>query len=167
MLLIVGSTASAAPVQYEKEHRLGPGDAVSISVYGEPDLTIKVTVDKTGTVDYPFLGQVIVGGRTTEELKSSIDRGLRGDYLINPEVTVTILEYRKFFISGEVRKPGSYPYTPGMSVIKAVVQAGGFTNRAAKDKIIIQREGSSEEHRVHHDAQVRPGDILTIKESIF
>lgn len=165
--LLAVSNPTFASSDYQQKHRFGPGDSIAVSVYGEPGLSFQVVIDKTGTFDFPFIGTIETVGKTTESLRRVIDNGLRGDYLVDPEVTVTIVRYRPYFINGEVRKPGSYPYTPGMSVIRAVVQAGGFTNRAAKDKIIIQREDSKEQYRVHSDAPVRPGDIVTIKESIF
>lgn len=152
---------------YQHKHRLGPGDLISISVYDEPDLSFQVVVDKTGSIDFPFVGPIETVGKTTETLQAAIDQGLRDGYLVAPEVTVTIVRYRPYFINGEVRKPSAYPYTPGITVIKAITLAGGYTQRAAKDKLLIQREGEQNVYRARPDTLVRPGDILTIKESLF
>lgn len=156
-----------AETNYQRQHTLGPGDAVSISVYDEPELTKDVTIDKIGVIDFPFIGEIRALGSTTEELQRKIDRGLRGGYLVDPEVTVSMLRYRPYYVNGEVRKPSAYPYTPGTTVIKAITKAGGYTQRAAKDKVLIQREGQDKVYRAKPDTVVRPGDILTIKESLF
>jgi polysaccharide export outer membrane protein len=158
---------AAAAESYQQQHKLGPGDVVSISVYGEPELSKEATIDKIGVIDFPFIGEVLALGATTEQLQQKVDRGLRGDYLVDPEVTVAMVRYRPYYVNGEVRKPSAYPYTPGTTVIKAITLAGGYTQRAAKDKVLIQREGQDNVYRARPDTAVRPGDVLTIKESLF
>lgn len=152
-------------------YRLGSGDVISIYVLGEDDLKReKLRLTDAGTIQYPVLGEIRLRGLTTGELEQKITAGLRNaDYLKNPKVTVSIDEYRPFFINGEVAKPGGYPYVPGLTVLKAVSLAGGFKDRASKRNIFVVRDGAANEERkrVELDAPIYPGDILTIEESFF
>lgn len=166
--------ASAALAQAGKEslsrYQLGAGDVISIVVYGEDDLKrgpIKLT--DAGTISYPVLGELMVLGRTVGELETIIADGLRGRYLVNPRVAVNVEEYRPFFINGQVEKGGSYPYQPGLTVRKAVSVAGGFKERASKEKIFVVREKDKKAGpvKVDIDAPVLPGDIITVEESFF
>ncbi len=86
------------------EYRMGAGDLVRIQVFEEDDLTIEARVGDTGTVAYPFFGEVQVSGKSARQLQDDITRQLKGDYLIKPVVTVSILEYRPFFVNGKVKK---------------------------------------------------------------
>lgn len=148
-------------------YQLDVGDAVKIQVFGEPDLTLEISLDETGTFDYPFVGRIYAIGRTVDQLESIIDSGLRGDYLVDPEVNVSVNRYRNFFIKGEVKRPGGYPYQPGLTVVQAVTLAGGFTERASKDKLLVQRKGQTDIYRVRANSALGPGDILTVEQSLF
>jgi len=108
-------------------------------------------------------------GLTAAEVEQLIYTGLKGDYLINPSVSVTITEYRPFFIDGEVKRPGGYPYQPGLTVNKAAALAGGYTDRASKDNVVIVREhdGATDEINVDVSDMIQPGDIITIKQRFF
>lgn len=157
--LVVGQAYAA--------YQLDVGDSIKIQVFGESDLTLEIVLDETGTFDYPFVGRVYAIGRTVDELETTIDSGLRGDYLVNPEVNVSVNRYRNFFIKGEVRRPGGYPYQPGLTVIQAVTLAGGYTERASKDKLLVQRKGQATIYRVKANMAIGPGDILTVEQSLF
>ena len=151
-------------------YRLGPGDMITVKVLGEDDLKReRVKLSDAGTMSFPVLGEVRVKGMTVGALEEHIANGLKGRYLLNPQVTVSIDEYRSFFVNGMVEKPGGYAYTPGLTVRKAISIAGGFRERAARDKISIIRDDdpSQTSRRVDLNAVVRPGDILTIEESFF
>ena len=151
-------------------YRLGSGDVITIQVLGENDLKREhIRLSDAATISYPILGEIRLAGKTVAELERIVTEGLRGRYLVNPQVTVTIIEYRKFFINGQVRDPGGYPYFPGLSVIKAISIAGGFKERAAQDKVFIVRESDAEHKRVLVDlnVQVYPGDVITVEESFF
>ncbi|WP_299200257.1 polysaccharide biosynthesis/export family protein [uncultured Amphritea sp.] len=150
------------------DYQLGSGDMVKITVFGEEELSIETRLSDAGTISYPFLGELEVLDLTTSELSSKIANGLANGYLLNPNVNVTVLEYREFFINGEVKKPGSYPFQPGLTLQKAVAIAGGFTERASKSKIFIQRDGNTgDPEMVDLSRQVLPGDIITIEQSFF
>ena len=152
------------------KYRLSTGDVISISVYGEDDMTKgKIRLTDAGTISYPVLGEIQVRGKTVGELEKFLTDGLRGRYLVNPRVSVTIDEYRPFFINGQVGNNGSFPYQPGLTVRKAVSIAGGFKERASLSKIFIVRGGDKTNTPVKVDlnAPVYPGDIVTVEESFF
>lgn len=151
-------------------YRLGSGDVITVQVLGEEDLKReKIRLSDAATISYPILGEIRLFGKTVGELETLIRDGLKDRYLLNPQVTVTIVEYRNFFINGQIEKPGGYPYMPGLTVRKAVSIAGGFKERAAKDKIFVIREDdrSQTAQRVDQNATVNPGDIITVEESFF
>lgn len=159
----------SAGAQGAPDHRIGAGDMVAIEVFGEQDLSPKVKVGDRGTISYPFLGELQVAGLTTRELQQRIHDGLKGDYLIDPKVSVTIAEYRPFYVNGEVRNPGAFAYESGMTVRKAVSLAGGMTDRASSRKIFLVSESSADREpvRVDLDHPIGPGDTLTIQQSFF
>ena len=152
-----------------EQYRLGSGDIIKVSVFGEDDLSLETRLPQTGTLSYPFLGDIQVVDLTISELEAFIFNGLEGDYLISPSVSVTVIEYRPFFIDGEVKKPGGYPYQPGLSVDKAAALAGGYTERASKDKIVIVRNMSGIQTTLSGESKdiILPGDIVTIRQSFF
>ncbi|MFD3316124.1 polysaccharide biosynthesis/export family protein [Alteromonas macleodii] len=151
------------------QYRLGSGDVVKITVYGQDDLSLETRLSDVGIINYPYLGEIKLVGLTLPELESYIYNGLKGDYLIEPSVSVSITDYRPFFINGEVKKPGGYPYQPGLTIDKAAALAGGYTERASKTKIFIVRDtdGSSTTISVDRSGTVLPGDIVTIEQSFF
>src|SRR5262249_19511961 len=145
-------------------YKLGSGDMISVRVLGEEDLKReKVRLSDAGTLSFPILGEIRVKGMTVGALEQYIARGLKGRYLLNPQVTVTIDEYRNFFVNGMVEKPGGYPYSPGLTVRKAISLAGGFRERASREKINIIRDDdpSQTSRRVDLNTAILPGDILT------
>jgi len=151
------------------EYRLDTGDKIRIQVYNEDDLYLETRVNDSGIISYPFLGNLKVVGLTPSQIEQEITRKLKGDFLINPKVSVDIMEYRQFYVNGEVQAPGGYPFQPGITVRKAISVAGGFKERASRDKIFLIREGSNNEEpdKVSLDDKVRPGDIITVEESFF
>jgi polysaccharide biosynthesis/export protein VpsN len=151
-------------------YKLGSGDMISIRVMGEDDLKReKIRLSDAGTLSFPVLGEIRVRGMTVGALEDFITKGLKGRYLLDPKVTVSIEEYRNFFVNGLVEKPGGYQFVPGLTVRKAVSIAGGFKERAARDKINIIRDDDPTQtaRRVDLNSPVMPGDILTIEESFF
>lgn len=151
-------------------YKLGSGDTISIRVLGEDDLKReKVRLSDAGTISFPILGEIRVKGLTVGALEEHITRGLKGRYLVNPQVTVSIDEYRHFFVNGMVEKPGGYPFAPGMTVRKAISVAGGFKERASREKINIIRDDDAKQtpKKVDLNTSVMPGDIITVEESFF
>lgn len=172
--LVALSYAAASQAQSSNSelssYKLGVGDVISVQVIGEEDLKReRVRLSDAGTLSFPYLGEMRVRGLTVGELETLIVKGLKGRYLLNPQVTVTIQEYRNYFVNGLVDKPGGYPYVPGLTVRKAISIAGGFKERASREKINIIREDDPKgmPQKINLDASVRPGDIITIEESFF
>lgn len=160
-------TVAQEPVQ---DYRFGIGDLLQITVFDEPDLSIEVRLSGSGNVSYPFIGEIEVAGLTVSQLEQLLVGGLKGDYLIEPRINVSVKEYRPFYIYGEVEEPGGYEYSPGLSLRKALALAGGFTERASKSKIFSVAEGHSMERdrrRVTLDSIINPGDVITVEQSFF
>ena len=166
-LIVLLILAGAVAAQEGDAYRLAPGDNIAISVFGEDDLSMNVTVADDGMLKYPFLGEIRLAGLTVPELERIIADGLRGDYLIKPEVTVSIQRYRPFFLNGEVNRPGSYEYQPGLTLEKALALAGGLSPRAARGKIELKRANSDSFQRVEMDDPVYAGDIINVPPSFF
>ena len=167
--MFVTSAYAQDTVKAAGDYQLGSGDKILISVYGEEDLTLETILSDSGVINYPFLGELKVVGLTVSGLENLIVRGLKGDYLINPNVHVSILQYRPFFINGEVVKPGGYPFQPGLTISKAAALAEGFTERASQSKIFIIRGDDASQTRIRAELNtlLRPGDIVTVEQSFF
>ena len=150
-------------------YKLGSGDRLKVTVYGEDDLSGEFEVNDQGAVALHLVGPVIVAGKTLTEVEGLIAEKFAASFLVNPRVTVEVLNYRPFFILGEVKNPASYPWISGMTVINAVALAGGFTPRAAKGSIMLRRAGdpASKEQHVDDDMPVLPGDVITVPERFF
>jgi polysaccharide export outer membrane protein len=169
-LATIACSAAFAQAPELSSYKLGSGDTISIRVLGEDDLKReRVRLSDAGTVSFPVLGEIRVKGMTVGALEEYITRGLKGRYLLNPQVTVSIDEYRNFFVNGMVEKPGGYQFAPGLTVRKAISVAGGFKERASREKINIIRDDDPTQtpRKVDMNTAVRPGDILTIEESFF
>lgn len=149
-----------------REYRLGAGDELRVSVFGEPDLSGVVTVDGRGEVTLPLIGQVEAEALTGAELGEAVTEALKEGYLRDPRVTVEVTAYRPYFILGEVTRPGTYPYQNGLTVLNAVATAEGFTYRANERVVFIRRDGEETERRFDLDSTtpVRPGDTIRIGE---
>ncbi len=165
LILLAAGVASAE----DKGYALGAGDRLRITVYNEPDLSGEFEVNGQGLVSVPLLGQVQVMGKTTGEVQAILTQKYGKDYLVNPSVTVEVLNYRPFFIIGEVNHPGSYPYVNGMTVINAVALAGGYTPRANHGEIKIKHsnESTQQERDAKEDTVVMPGDVIEVAERFF
>ncbi len=150
------------------DYTLGSGDKLRVIVFGEQDLSGEFDVTGTGKVSLPLIGQVQATGLTLNQFEDEIANKLKEGYLTSPKVSVEVLNYRPFYIIGEVDKPGEYPYTNGMSVLNAVAVAGGFTYRARQDQVFITRGGDAErEMAAGQTVPVLPGDIVRIPERFF
>lgn len=162
----VGAQENLVPEGY----RLAAGDRLRITVYGHEDLSGDFEVDGNGQLSLPLIQDIEVAQKTLNELELVITDELQPDYLKNPRVSVEMLNYRPFYIVGEVNAPGSYPYVSGMTVINAVAMAGGFTHRAQKGDITITREGGDadkDEISGKTSTTVMPGDVIEVGERFF
>ena len=167
--LVFSGFAKITHAQNDSDYRLAPDDELSIVVFDEPDLSLKeVRVSSTGTISMPLIGQIKVEGLTISDVENEIHDLYLGDYLKKPNISVAIIEYRQFYVDGEVNKPGGYSFREGMTVQRAIALAGGFTERAARNKINIVKEGTgSILKNVEMNYRVSPGDVITVEESFF
>jgi polysaccharide biosynthesis/export protein len=150
-------------------YRLGAGDSLRITVFGEPDLSGTFKISDNGALVMPLVGQVAAQGLSVPELQKKLVSQLNVKAVKSPDVTIQVEEYRPFFILGEVKNPGSYPYVPEMTVLTAVAIAGGFTFRAAQNEVSVTRKhnGAPVEARATRDARVLPGDVVYVFERHF
>lgn len=153
----------------EAVYRLGPGDQLKITVYGEERLTGEFPVSGQGKVAYPLLGEVSAVGKTVPEFATLLTEGLSDGLVNDPSVTVEVANYRPYYILGEVSRPGEYPYADGLSIFAAVARAGGFTYRANTKRIYIRHKSGSEEiaYRLEGSTPVQPGDTIRVSERSF
>ncbi len=164
------SSQPANPQVHENldDYLLGTGDRIEIIVYGEPDMSMKFKVSKSGVVNFPYIGEVVIAGRTPSAIETEIEERLRGDYLLNPMVTINMESFRLFYIFGEVTSPNGYEFQPRLTVEQAIAIAGGFTDRADRDDISI-RSGATNEviEDVELTHPVQPGDTVIVEQSFF
>ncbi|GAP35632.1 polysaccharide biosynthesis/export family protein [Piscinibacter sakaiensis] len=159
-----------ASKEFLSSYKLGPGDVLTIRVFGEDDLSReKIRLTDTGSLFLPGVGEIVVLGKTLGEVERLAVERLKGRILVNPQVSVFVEEYRPFFINGMVDRPGGYPFQPGLTVRKAAALAGGFKERASMKKIFLISATDPQQRPVNVDlnAPVLPGDIVTVEESFF
>jgi polysaccharide export outer membrane protein len=162
--------AASESVSFEDAYQLGTGDKLRISVYNEPDLTGEYNVTTSGTVAFPLIGSVTAKGKTIEALGGEITSKLSGGYIKDPKVSVEVLNYRPFYILGEVNKPGEYPYVSGMTIQQAVATAGGFSYRANEKTLFLRRARRPDERSVllkEKPIPVLPGDTIRVGQRYF
>ena len=145
------------------------GDRLRIVVFGQEGLTNAYAVDASGFIDMPLIGPVLARGATTDELAGRISAKLRDGFIREPHVAVEIEAYRPFFILGEVTYPGQYPYVTNMTAETAVAIAGGFTPRAFRRNLIVNRtiNGHAMRMTVPVTFPLRPGDTVNVTERWF
>jgi len=152
------------------DYRLGSGDHVKVTVFGQQDLTGDYAIDGTGRLAFPLIGAIDASGMTAHDLEKAIGTKLSPDFIRNPHVSVQIMSYRPFYIVGEVKTPGSYAFVSGMTVINAVALAGGFTYRAREDDFYVThmgQDGKRVRTEASPDSRIEPGDVITVRERYF
>jgi len=161
----VTADGSSAIVDY----RLDVGDKIKMTVYNEPTLTGEYTVGADGTLALPLIGDLPAKGRTVSEVVDSARMRFADGFLREPRVSGEVINYRPFYILGEVEAPGPYPYVVGLTALNAVATAKGFTPRANRDVVQIRRQGATEEtnYRLTPELLVLPGDTIRVGERYF
>ena len=169
VIQVCSTTLPQAAAQSQTAYPLSAGDAISISVFEEPDLHLETEIGSSGEISFPLVGTVQVTGLTTEEVREIVTQRLADRFIKDPQVTVSMMKYRDFYINGAVESPGGYPYQPGLTVRKAISIAGGMTSRASSRKVYLIEEGDETRAlvRVNVDHPVNPGDIIQIEEGLF
>jgi protein involved in polysaccharide export with SLBB domain len=187
-LILVSAGIFAAPrttfaAEPPPSYALGPNDVLEIKVYQEDDLSSRLRVSPKGTIIFPLIGVVSVGGMSPQEAAETIRTKLAKDYLVNPQVTVTVFDYgkRRFAVLGEVQKAGTYdmPEREKITLLDAIAMAGGYTRIANPAKITLKRKEGGKETIVRLNAktmakddrvasfEILPGDVITVGESMF
>jgi polysaccharide export outer membrane protein len=177
------NTASPANSPDESEYHLHSGDIIEVRIYGEDDLTSKVALSERGGIVLPLLATVDVGGKTISQARDCIRDAYKKDFLVNPVVTVTIVEYgsSKISLMGQVRSPGIYkfPANERLNLLQAIALAGGYTRIGEPSKVTIKRIVNGQVSIIHLNAgamaekensaivEVQPDDVITVGETIF
>ena len=162
--------AAAAPAGFEvSQYRLGPGDKVRLIVFGQDNLGGEFSVSAAGILSLPLIGDLPAAGRTLSDVQSDITAKLADGYINDPKVSLEVINFRPFYILGEVNKPGEYPYAAGLTVLNAVAEAGGFTYRANEHRVYIRSDKQTDEAAYDLTPQmtVAPGDTIRIRERHF
>ncbi len=158
-----------APPAQQVRYLLGPGDKLNIAVFGNANLSGAFTVEPTGEISFPLLGGIKAAGRPVEDIRSEIVERLDRDFVVNPRVSVEVINFRPFFILGEVVRPGSYPYVPDLTARQAAAISGGFTRRAQTNGFMLTRktDKGTVTYQIDMDDPVLPGDTLEIGRRLF
>lgn len=157
---------------------LGPGDVFDVRVfYGSKELSATYRVSADGTIQFPYIGEVVAAGKSPAAVEQEIQQRLADGYLKDPIVSVFVKEVnsKKVSVFGQVRQAGTFPYTDGMTVVEAISRAGGFTPMARKNAVLVTRKQGGGEERftvpVESIAEgkaptffVRPGDVVFVPE---
>lgn len=172
VLGLIGAMFGGMPheARADAKYNLGSGDKIRITVFGEDDLSGEYEIDGSGVVAFPLIGEMKATGGTARDLERNLSNKLRDGYLKQPVVSIEVLTYRPFFILGEVKRPGSYAYKNGLTVLNAVALAGGYTYRAKQSRWLLTRgkdKKTREKEIENGDFKVLPGDTIFIPERFF
>lgn len=165
---------------YVEDTTLGPGDVFEVRVFRQDDMTGTYSVSSEGAISFPLIGMVAAAGRTPAELEREIRDRLADGYLREPQVSVLVKEYRskKISVFGQVREPGTFGFSEGMTVVEAVARAGGFTDLARKNAVTVTRKVSGKSTRYTvpvedigegkaENFHVRPGDVVFVPRRLW
>ena len=187
LVLLLAACADRATAPYPtsppppaSDSGVGPGDLFDVRVFGQQDLSATYQVAQDGTINFPLIGTIAVDGKTATEIEQDIQTRLADGYLKNPSVSVRVTEYRskKVSVFGQVRSPGTFPFSENMSVVEAISRAGGFTGMAKKNSVRITRHEEGTTRRIQVAVEdigqgrapnflLRPGDVVFVPERIF
>ncbi len=164
----------------EGDHKIAPLDIITIDVVGEKDLSKELRVSTSGTITFPFLGSIEVKGKTPAEVESLLKEKLGKDYLVNPQVIITVKEYRSrtVLVIGQVNKPGliALPAEQKLGILEAIGQAGDLARSANKSRIEVSRKGKIQKFTLDDLKKdinpekkfwLEPGDVIYVHESFF
>lgn len=164
-----GALPTLAITPEQAVYRLGSGDQLKITVYGEERLSGTYPVNGEGTISFPLVEEIPAAGLSISEFEAALTKSLSEGLLNNPNVVVEVTNYRPYYILGEVGKPGEYPFVDGLTIFSAVARAGGFSYRAAQKKVFIRHKAEKDEklYRVDGGTPVQPGDTIRVPERVF
>lgn len=153
----------------EFAYRIGPGDKLKVSVDNEANLNLEVTVSAQGGINLPMLGEVSVANLTVKEAEEAIRTKLSEGFLVDPIVFVTVAEYRVYYMHGEIKKAGAFPFQPGLTLRKAIALAEGFTEYADRKGILVVHDNDPlfKEYPVNLNDSILPGDVIHVTASFW
>ena len=165
----ISPAVPTAETDVRDDYRLGVADKLRILVYNEAELSGQFLVNANGAVAFPLIGEVQASGRTLGEVTTEIQARLADGYLREPKVAIDLIEFRPFYILGEVNKPGEYPYSAGLTVMEAIAKAEGFTYRANTRTVSIKSAGQASERvtALNSSTPLGAGDTILIFERHF
>ncbi len=178
----VGQAPPEVPLEAPRAvDALGPGDVVEVRVFREKDLEGRYRVSDDGTIDFPLIGSVTLMGQRPEEVSEAIRTRLADGYLVDPQVSVFVAERKSqnVHVLGQVKKPGSFGYESGMSIVQAITNVGGFTKLASQNRVTVTRIDPTGKKVTFNvkvgdigsgraaNFQLSPGDIIFVPEAIF
>ena len=162
-------TAASETTRKATEYVLGSGDQLRVIVFGEDNLSGEFVIDSRGYISMPLIGEVEAGQKTIREFQRSVEAKLLDGYLKDPRVSAEMLNFRPYYILGEVTTSGEYPFSNGLTVLNAVATAGGFSYRANTKVVYIKRAGEQNEiqYPLTVSTAVQPGDTIRVAERLF
>ncbi|MEZ4269935.1 MAG: polysaccharide biosynthesis/export family protein [Myxococcota bacterium] len=186
LLLVIGCQAhqrgdGVAVVAVEKVSQglLGPGDIFEVAVYGEKELSGPFRISSDGSIDFPLVGRIMVGGLSSDGVQQLLTERLMS-FLKSPQVSIFVKEFnsQKVYVYGQVQKSGTFRYEQGMSIVQAITLAGGFTKVADKDGVVVTRRIDEREQTIRVSVEdigrgktpnlnLNPGDIVFVPETMF
>ncbi len=171
----------AAPGSQAPQRMLRSGDVLNITVWQHKDLTTSVVVDEEENIEYLFLGVISVKGKSVHDLKEILRKGISENYIVDPKIDITVdRKSLTFFVTGEVAKPGTYEFRPGITVLEAVAMAGGFTDYASRKVKVVRKQDDGKEIELkintkkllratdkRDESKIRVDDILVASRAWF
>jgi polysaccharide export outer membrane protein len=152
----------------ERTYRLGAGDKLKLTVFGEENLSGQFEVNALGQVPLPLAGEVPAKGLTLDQFRDAVAGRLANGYLKNPKVSVEVLNFRPIYVHGEVKSGGEFAFKTGLKLRDAIAMAGGYTYRANQSYVLVSREGEPEvKVPMPSSSPVLPGDNVRIPERFF
>ncbi len=176
---VTGNAAPPAAVSVSGDYVLSPADTLSMSVFNEPSLTTETRISADGTVQFPLIGEIRLGGMPIRDARELIRRRYNADYLVEPQVYLNVLGYHqsRFTVLGQVNRPGTYDFPPGgehLGLLEAIGMAGSFTRLADEKNLLIKRGNQTIKINAkklttgdNKPFDLAAGDVITVKESIF
>lgn len=163
------SGSAPPPGVSDTTYELDYGDRIKINVFNQPELSGEYTLDGDGRFSMPLIGTVEAAGMSPAELETHLVDRYKPDYLVNPRIFIQVMNYRPYYLIGEVRGTGAFPYRAGMTYMTAIAIAGGFTYRAKQDHVWVIRGDDPEqkEIKLSVEEKVQPGDIIRVAERLF
>lgn len=177
------SSSGAVATTVSGDYILSASDTLEMNIFNEPSLTTQTRVAADGTVQFPLIGEIRVGGMPIREARELIRRKYNADYLVEPQVYLNVIGYRQrhFTVLGQVNRPGTLDFPPGgehLGLLEAIGLAGGFTRLANQSTVLIKRASPRGDQNLTVNVkklnaagskpfEVASGDVITVKESWY